>query len=119
MKSETHNTFGRGASNCAIDVIERAGRGLVAHRGARTAAADHPLESLFLHQTRHRAAGHVVPFPQQLPPDLAHAVDLEVLIENPFDLGTEHDVPLDARRCCLRLGAPGDVGVVCRRGDLQ
>ena len=103
----------------AIDVIERTGRGLVAHRRAHPPAADHPLQSHFLHQPRHRAAGHVVPFPQQLPPDLAHAVDLEVLIENPFDLDAEHDVALDARRCRLRLGAAGDVGVVCRRGDRQ
>ena len=103
----------------AIDVIERTGRGLVAHRRAHPPAADHPLQSHFLHQARHRAAGHVVPFPQQLPPDLAHAVDLEVLIENPFDLDAEHGVALDTRRCRLRLGAAGDVGVVCRRGDRQ
>ena len=103
----------------AIDVIERTRRGFVAHRRAHTAAADHPLESLFLHQPRHRAAGDVVPFAAQLAPDLAHAVDLEVLIENPSDLDAEHDVALDARRRCLRPGAAGDVGVIGRRGDRQ
>ena len=103
----------------AINVIERTGRGAIAHRRAYTAAADHSLQSHFLHQSRHRAAADVVPFPEQLAPDFAHAVDLEVLIENPFDLDAEHDVALDARRCCLWLGAPGNMGVVGRRGDLN
>jgi hypothetical protein len=44
---------------------------------------------------------------------------LEVLIENPFNLATEHDVALDARRRCLRPGAAGHVGVISRRGDRQ
>ena len=100
-------------------MVERTRRGCVAHGRAHTAATDHPLESLFLHQPRHRAAGDVVPFAAQLTPDLAHAVDLEVLIEDPPDLDAEHDVALDARRRCLRIGAAGDVGVVRRRGDRQ
>jgi hypothetical protein len=87
-------------------------RGSVAHSRAHTGAADHPLESLFLHQPRHRAAADVVALAQQLPPDLAHAVDLEVLIENPFDLDAEQAIAFDARRCRLRLFAPNDVGVV-------
>jgi hypothetical protein len=43
---------------------------------------------------------------------------LKVLIENPSDLDAEHGVTLDTRRRRLRLGTPGDVGVVGRRGDL-
>src|SRR5688572_26434718 len=38
-------------------------------------------------------------------------------MENPFDLDTQQGIPLDTRRCRLGLGAAGNVGVVCRRGD--
>ena len=41
----------------------------------------HRVRRTHFHQARHRVAGHSVPFPQQLPPHLAHPVDLEVLIE--------------------------------------
>jgi len=47
----------------------------------RTRLPRFTLQSHFLHQPRHRAAGHVVSIPQQLSPDVAHTVDLEVLIE--------------------------------------
>ena len=60
-----------------------------------------------------------VPFPQQLTPDLAHAVDLKVFIENPLDLDAEHDIALDARRRRLGFFATIDVGMVSRRGDLD
>ena len=45
---------------------------------------------------RHRTAADVMSLAKQLTPDLAHAVDLKVLIENPFDLEAEHNVSLDA-----------------------
>ena len=108
-------------SRCTIIVISawQASIRLAAHGRAHTAATDHPLESLFLHQRRHCAAADVVPLAQQLTPDLAHAVDWEVLIENPLDLDTKQAIALDARRRRLRLFAPDDVGVVSRRGDLK
>ena len=64
-----------GAAELAIDVIEWTGRRSVAHSCAHTATMDYPLESLFLHQTRHRAAADVVALAKHLTPHLAHAVD--------------------------------------------
>src|SRR6476661_5273331 len=63
--------------------------------------------------------GERVVFPQQLTPDLAHAVDLKVFIENSLDLDAEHDIALDARRRRLGFFAKIDVGMVSRRGDLN
>ena len=38
------------------------------------------------HQARHRAAGDIEALALQLPPDLANAVDAEVLLEDASDL---------------------------------
>jgi hypothetical protein len=55
------------------------------------------LQSHFLDQLGDRAA--VETLPPQLPPDFAHAVDLEVFAEHAPDLLHHLDVTLDARRC--------------------
>ena len=55
----------------------------------------------------------------QLPPDLAHAIDLEVVIENSAYLGLQGDVTLGSRRSLGRISTPGDMSVIGRRGDRQ
>ena len=82
----------------AIDVVQRAWRGLVADRGSDRLAADDALQAHASHQPRHGAAGHVLALPPQLPPDLAHAIDLEVLLEHARDLGFRRGIPLRPRR---------------------
>src|SRR3954453_4820545 len=64
----------------AVDVIQRAWRGLVADRGLDGFAADNPLQTHVPHQSRHRATGNIEAFALELPPDLA--IDPEVLIEH-------------------------------------
>ena len=66
----------------AIDLFERARRGLVADCRADRLAADHPLQAHLPHQPLNSAASDIEAFPLQLPPHLAHAVDTEVLFEN-------------------------------------
>ena len=43
----------------AVDVIQRAWRGLVADRGSDRFAADDPLQAHVPHQSRHRATGNI------------------------------------------------------------
>ena len=66
----------------AIDLVERARRGLVADCRADRLAADHPLQAHLPHQPPNSAASDIEAFPLQLPPHLAHAVDTEVLFED-------------------------------------
>src|SRR6187551_3553518 len=70
----------------AVDVIQWAWRSLVADRGSDGFAADDPLQAHVPHQPRHRATGNIEAFALELPPDLAHAIDPEVLIEDAPDL---------------------------------
>src|SRR5262245_56819800 len=55
----------------------------------------------------------------QLPPDFAHAIDSEVVIEDPAYLGLQGGVTLGSRRSLGRIGTPGDMSVISRRGDRQ
>jgi hypothetical protein len=73
----------------AIDVIQRAWRGLVADRGFDGFAADDPSQTHVPHQSRHRATGNIEALAFELPPDLAHAIDAEVLIEDAPDLALQ------------------------------
>ena len=70
----------------AINVIERAWRRLVAHRGADRLAADDAFETHGLHQAGNRAAGRIEALALQLPPHLADPVDPEVRIKHAPDL---------------------------------
>ncbi len=65
-----------------IDPVERASGCLVAHRGADRLAPDRALQAHLPHQARHRAAGNREALAPQLPPQLRHAVDTEVLLEH-------------------------------------
>ncbi len=59
-----------------------------------------------------RAAGDVVAFALQLPPDFTHAVDLEVIIEHPTYLDLQAAIAAGAIRQAVHILALGDVLVV-------
>src|ERR1700758_5634763 len=71
------------------------------------------------HQTLDCAAGDVKTLPPQLPPDLAHAVDLEILGEHTPDLRLESHIPLCPGRQLRRIGPLGGMLMVGGRGDRQ
>jgi hypothetical protein len=71
----------------SVDVIKRAGSGFIQHRCAHPLATDNTLQTHGLHQTLDRAPRDIRTLALQLSPDFARAVDTEVFIENPLDLG--------------------------------
>ena len=100
-------------------MVQRARRGLVANSRAHRLPADSALEAHLPHQPLHGAACDGEPFPPQLPPDLAHAVDGEVLRKDAGDLGLQLQV---APGPCRQLGGIAPLGYVLaigRRGDRQ
>ena len=103
----------------AVDVIQRTWRGLVADRGLDGFAADDPLQTHVPHQSRHCATGNIEAFALELSPDLAHAVDPEVLLEDAPDLDLQRGVLPGARRQLGRIAPLGHMGVVGRGGDRQ
>ena len=103
----------------ALDVVQRARRGLVADSRSDRLTPNHPLQAHAPHQPLDRAAGNVKTFPLELPPNLAHAVDLEILGEHTPDLRLERHISLypggQLRRisplgCMLTVGGWGEGG---------
>ncbi|MGY3463226.1 hypothetical protein ACVW0I_000097 [Bradyrhizobium sp. LM6.11] len=82
-------------------------------------AADNPLQTHVPHQSRHRATGNIEAFSLELPPDLAHAIDPEVLIEHAPNLDLQRGILPGAGRQRGRIAPLGDMGVVGRGGDRQ
>src|SRR2546423_6664274 len=103
----------------AIDPIERAWSALVADGRALWLAADDALQAEVTHEPLDRAAGDRKALPTHLPPDLPHAVDLEVLIETPQDLRLQNIVPLFACRSAPWCTMLANTLVIGRRGDLK
>src|SRR5690606_1450176 len=91
----------------------------VGDRGAYRLAPDHATQPHLSHQALHRAAGNLHALAQQLQPDLAHAVHLEVLLPYAADLLAQHGVAMPACRPPFRLDLTGRVRVVGRRSDRQ
>jgi hypothetical protein len=54
-----------------------------------------------------------------LPPDFAHAIDMEVLIEYALNLRHQSRIALRSRRQPGRIGTLGGMGVIGGRGDRQ
>jgi UvrD-like helicase C-terminal domain len=78
-----------------------------------------PFKPKGLHQPCHGAAGNIVALTLQLPPHLAHAIDAEVLLEHPLNFWLQGVIPSRSRRQPGRIGAPGSMRMVGRRGDRQ
>ena len=86
-----------------IDVIQRARSCLVADSRADGLAPDRSLKVHIAHQPLYRTPRHVMVLAPQLPPDLAHAIDSEVVIEDPAYLGLQGGVTLGSRRSLGRI----------------
>ena len=102
-----------------IDVIQRARGSLVTERCANRFATNGALETHHPHQASDGAAGNIEAFPLHLPPDLAHAVNPEVLPEHAIDLRLQNGIPLCPHREFLRIGALGDMIEIRGRGNRQ
>ena len=96
-------------------------RGLVGGWHGRTdrLASHHASQPQPAHQALDGATSGGDRFSMQLAPDLADAVNAEVLVPNALDLGTQTAITLDAGWRAIRLGVTGLVLVVGRRGDRQ
>ena len=103
----------------ARDPVEGAGRRRVGDRGAHGPATHHPRQAHLAHQPRHRASRGHDALPGQLPPDLAYTVDAEVGLDHALDLDHQRRVAASTNRLLVRIGTPGGMRVVGRRGDRQ
>jgi hypothetical protein len=77
------------------------------------------LQAHLPHQAEDRTARDIKAFPRQLPPDLAHAADLEVLIEHASDLDLHDSVALRPSRPPGWIAPLGRMVIVRRWGDRQ
>jgi hypothetical protein len=77
------------------------------------------LQTHIPHQSRHRATGNIEALTFELPPDLARAVDAEVLIEDAPDLDLQRNILPGARRQPGGIPPLGRMGVIGRGGDRQ
>ncbi len=110
---------GPGRLELPVHPVEGTGRRRVADRGFHWLSSDSAPQPHLPHQPRHGAPRHAGPLPAELPPDLAHAVDLEVVLPDPADVLAESRVAPHPRRRRRGCGATGSVAVVRRRGDRQ
>src|ERR687885_1197899 len=102
-----------------VHTVQRAWRCLVALRRADDLATDDAFQAHGPHEACDRAAGDLEALALQLPPDLAHAIDPEVLVEHALDLALEHLVSFGPLGAPGRIAALGGVLVVSGRGDRQ
>jgi hypothetical protein len=106
-------------SELPVDAIERAVGRRAGNGGADLLASHDALQAHPAHQARDRAAGGHDPFPAELPPELAHTVDVEVRLPHAPDLDHERRVPSGPRWQPLQISALRRMGVVGGRGDRQ
>jgi hypothetical protein len=102
-----------------VHMVQRARRRLVADRCPDRPATDNTLQTHRSHQAPHSATGNFPAFASQLPPNLSHAIDLEVLLEHARNLGHQAGIPLRPRRQPRRICPSGGMGVIGRWGDRQ
>ncbi len=87
---------GRGHPKLPVHLVQRTRSLLVRNRRSVRLAADDALNTHLLHQPSHGATSDFETFPDELPPDLADAVDSPVLFENTQDLGSQSLVTTSA-----------------------
>src|SRR5215510_3668128 len=93
--------------------------GVVADSGSAFGAAHNPLQPERSHQSFDGTAGDGDALPAELSPDLACAVDLEVIIIHAPDFTRNLSIASKARRFSLRLSLSRFLFVVGRGGDRQ
>jgi len=86
----------RGSLELAVHPIERAWGGLVGDRRSDRLATNDALQAHCPHKPSNSATGDVEALPLQLLPDLANAIDLEVLIKYPAYLDLQADIAAGA-----------------------
>ena len=118
-KSATHSSLGRVAWNCRL--TRSSGRSGLSSAMVvrRIPPAYHALQAERAHQALDRAPSDNEILASELTPDLARAVDVEILFVDAVDLGHQRAITLQPRRqtrwfCLARL-----VLVVLRQGDRQ
>src|SRR5690606_2960727 len=102
-----------------VDLVEWTRCRLVADGGLHRLAADHALQAHAPHQPGDSTTGNVEALPLPLPPDLAYAVDAEVLVEHAPHLLLQGFIPLCTGWQSGRIGSSGSMLVPGRRGDRQ
>ena len=112
-------TVRRGSVELPVHMIQRTGGRLVADRRAQRLAPDRSPKAHIPHQPGDGAACGGEAFPPQLPPDLAHAIDTKVLPEHALDLNLQICVAAEPVGQTGGISAPGDMGMIGRRGDRQ
>lgn len=75
-----------------VDPVERAHCCWIRCRRPDSLSPHDALQSNRLHQPRDGAPGHRDSIPAELPPDLAHALDVEVCLEHALDLDHQRSV---------------------------
>src|SRR5262245_20055760 len=104
-------------SELALDQICRIFRLVAADGGSALAPTHGPSQPKRSHQSLDATAGDGDALPAELSPDLACAVDLEVLIPDPLDLLRDLDIAPNPLRRPLRLRLSRLALVVGSRGD--
>ena len=102
-----------------VHPIERTGNGGAADCGANLAATYGSLQAHPPHQPGHGASCGADALAAKLAPDFAHAIDAEVHLEHPSDLGDQDQVALGSHWQLGGIGAPGHVRAVGGWGDRQ
>ena len=82
-------------------------------------ATNDAFDANVLHQSGNRASSNIKAFPAHLMPDFAHAIDLEVLLKDPFNLGLELLITFGTIRQARRIGPLGHVVIESRWGNRQ
>src|ERR671933_2900395 len=102
-----------------VHTVQRACRCLFALRRADDLATDDAFQAQRPHEACDRAAGDLEALALQLPPELANAIDPEVLVEHTLDLALEHLVSLGPLAAPGRIAALGGVLMGGGWGDRQ
>src|ERR1700712_1181481 len=119
MKSESHKAFGAGARNCRFTRSRGDGVDLSLCVVFTVLARTVPANPHALHQPSNLATRRGDGLALKLPPDLAHAVDLEVRVPDPLDVDLQVRITPRPGRQFGGIGALGCMLMVGGRGDRQ
>lgn len=96
----------------AVNPVKRVRGRLVRERRADRLTSNDTLQAHRPHKPGDTAAGDVKAFTLQLPPDLANAIDAEVLFEDTTYLDFQADIAAGADRQAIHVQTFGDILVV-------
>lgn len=96
----------------AVNPVKRARGRLVRERRADRLSSNDPLQAHRPHKPGDSAAGDIEAFTLQLPPDLANAIDAEILLEDTTYLDLQADIAAGTDRQAIHVQSLGDVLVI-------